>query len=235
MAKRKRVIPIGDYHAPWHSKHYSDRVVRFVTERQPDVVVQVGDLYDLFSWGRFPRTLNLMTPAQELAEARAAGEEFWGRIRKAAPKAKLFQLWGNHDERPIKQIIAKAPEFETFVAQGMKSLMTFDNVELVDSFRDELIIDNVCYIHGYRARLGQHTAFNLMNTVCGHTHQGGVHYVNHEGRILWELNVGYLADRFAKPLGYTAQRRMSRWTPGIGEVDGHGPRFIPFDEPKRKR
>lgn len=234
MTRRKRVVPIGDVHAPWHSKHYCDRVVDFIAERRPDVVVQVGDLYDLFSWGRFPRTLNLYTPAQELAEARKVGEELWLRIRKAAPKAKRFQLWGNHDERPAKQIMAKAPEFEEFVSKGMKSIMTFDGVETIESFRDELVIDDVCYMHGFRARLGDHAIFNKMNTVCGHTHYGGVVPINLDGRIIWELNVGYVGDRFSKPMGYTPQRRFSRWTPGVGEVDEYGPRFVPFDEKRRR-
>lgn len=231
---KKRVVAIGDVHAPWHSKAYCDQVVAFIEARKPQVVVQVGDLYDLFSWGRFPRTLNIYTPAQELDEARRVGEELWARIRRAAPRAKCFQLWGNHDDRAVKNVISKSPEHEVFVSKGMKELMTFPGVTLTDSSRDELVIDGVVYIHGYLAYLGAHARFNQKNTVCGHTHYGGVLPINLDGRIIWELNVGFVGDRFAKPLSYTAQRRFSRWTPGVGEVDEWGPRFVPFQERRRR-
>lgn len=216
-------------HAPFHSRRTLRKICEHVEADPPDVLVQLGDLYDLFSWAKFPRTENLLTPQHELEQGRKDAEEFWLRLKKAAPRAKCFQLWGNHDDRMVKRTLERAPTLEAFVKAGVRSLMQFPAVELVEDSRDELIIDDVAYMHGFRTRLGDHAAYNRHNTVCGHSHVGGVVYIKQEKRVYWELNAGFIADRFSKPLSYTAQRRFSRWTLGYGRIDELGPRFIPLD------
>lgn len=227
---RKTVLAIGDMHAPWASKCTLLAVYDAIRRIKPDVVIQMGDLYDLFSFTRFPRTHNIYTPSQELTIARKDAALFWSSVKHAGPRRmRRIQLWGNHDDRAVKLALNKAPELEEFVHAGMRSLMRFDGVETVDDSREVYKIDNVGYHHGYLLQPGAHARQNLCSMVTAHTHFGCVVPLKLEKEIIWELNVGFVADRFAKPLGYSPQRRFSRMTLGFGLIDRWGPRFVPLN------
>lgn len=231
----KTVLAVGDLHMPWHSRPTLLAIYEAIRRIKPHVVIQMGDLYDLFSFTRFPRTHNIYTPSQELALARKDAELFWSSVQHAAPvKCRRVQLWGNHDDRAVKVALAKAPELEEFVTAGMRSLMRFDGVETVDDSRHVYMIDDVGYHHGYLLQPGAHARSFGHKIVTAHTHYGCVIPVKLEKELVWELNVGFAGDRFAKPLSFAAQRRFSRYTLGYGVVDAHGPRFYPLNTEERK-
>jgi predicted phosphodiesterase len=227
---RRRVSIAGDIHYPWENEFALQQYYNRLRAFQPEVVLQAGDLFDMFSFGRFPRTHNIYTPNQELAIARKKGETFWRTVGNIVPKARLVQLVGNHEDRAVKKVLNAAPELEDFVRKGVHALMEFEGVETIHDGRDVYMIDDVGYLHGYLLHLGAHARTFNHNCVVGHTHLGGTAYVHTERETFWELNAGYMGDRFSKPLSYTAQRKFSRWTPGCGEVDEAGPRFVPFKE-----
>lgn len=194
----------------------------------------MGDLFDMFSFSRFPRSLNIYTPQQELAIGRKDAELFWSSVKYAAPKrTHLIQLLGNHEDRIVKLALSKAPELEDFAKQGVRSLMRFENVETVDDSKEVYSIDGVFYNHGYLLQPGAHARANLACMVTAHTHYGCVVPVKLEKEQIWELNVGFAANRFAKPLSYAQQRRFSRWTLGYGVIDEYGPRFYPLNTEER--
>ncbi len=224
-----RVFAIGDVHDPWSSKKTMSAIYRAIRRLKPDIVIQMGDRYDLFSWSKFPRTQNLYTPEQELKLGRRDAEKFWATIQEAAPKAKCIQLWGNHDDRALKRTLEKSPELEHFVRDGMASIMRFERVLTIPDSREVYMIDGVGYHHGYLAAPGAHARASLCNMVVAHTHYGCVIPIKLENKIIWELNCGYVANRFAVPMSYAAQRRFSRSTLGYGWIDADGPRFIPLN------
>lgn len=218
---------IGDAHMPYMNKTAFTKILAILEQEGPsvDYVIQMGDLYDMFSQGRWARTFDLITPKQEMIEARMMAEEFWRAIRKRAPKAQCYQLIGNHDERPIKKVIEKAPELASLL--DIKHLWQFPGVTTMASEREELIIDDILFMHGYRSKLGDHARYNQMNTVCGHSHRGGVVYFPVKGKVIWELNAGYLGDESQVPLQYGKQARTN-WTMGFAMIDQLGPRFCPL-------
>lgn len=189
--------------------------------------MQLGDLYDLYSYSRFARSQNLTTPQKEMAFGRAKAEDFWAALQKASPGAECWQVIGNHDSRPFKRISELAPEFEHIVAKGLEGFWHFPGVQTQPSEKNELILDGICFMHGYRQH-GTHVTYNLMPTVVGHTHVGGVVYHRIKGRTIWELNCGFIADRTSIPMSYTQQSKISRLTEGVGFIDDYGPRFIPL-------
>lgn len=223
----KRVLVIPDCHFPFVCKRSMGKLLDRLKQHKPDVVIQLGDLLDLFSLSRFPKSQNTigMTPAEEVAYGRAGAEEMWGYICKKLPRAKKFQLLGNHSNRLNKAIEERLPELCGVI--DMKHLWEFDGVETVHDIREELVIDKVCYLHGYRSKLGDQAKYNLMNTCVGHSHRGGVFFTSIKGKTIWELNAGYIADPQSKALGYTKQR-WTQWTIGYGLIDELGPRFIPL-------
>lgn len=228
MARYPTTIAIGDTHFPFTIWKTVERIITAVEQLNPVHVVQLGDLYDMYSFAKFPRSHNVYTPVQELENGRRLAEGFWDRVKKAAPKAKLWQVKGNHDARPFKRIIELCPEIEGNLT--LDKLWKFDGVETLKDDRDDLIIDKVVYMHGFRSH-GAHVIHNGMSTVCGHLHRGGVVYVRRGKESLWELNAGFCGNPHSTPLGYTPQRRLSTWTQGFGVIDEMGPRFVPLPNP----
>lgn len=225
--KYQRTLVVGDLHAPFANLALLDKIYRFAEKHDPEVIVQIGDLYDFMSHGRFPRSHNLFTPRQEQEAGRAQADTMWKELRKAAPGARCVQLWGNHDVRPLKRILEVYPEAEDWIAQLITRLMQFEGVETLEDSREELMLPGEIMVHhGYRTRTGQHRDYAMLNAIVGHSHLGGVSYRQIRGKVLWELNAGLAGDQNAKGLTYTSQR-INNWTPGWGWVDEYGPRFIP--------
>lgn len=193
---------------------------------KPERIIQVGDLRDWYSASKFSRRVNLFTPKEEDTQATFYSNVMWESLNKWCPNAEKYQLLGNHCVRPIKRIGELAPEFEEDYIPLLHERYTFDGVKTIYDPREELDLDGVRYVHGYRSKLGDHAAFNRMPVVCGHSHRGGVVTLNLADEIIWELNAGYLADATHPALSYTMQKKATNWTLGFGLIDSDGPRFI---------
>lgn len=231
MTQAKRILAIGDVHLPFMDRGKFRRLIDLIPELKPDAIVQMGDLYDMFSQGRWASTRDLMTPKQEITDGRVMAEDMWRLLQRAAPNAECYQIKGNHDDRPKKRLLEKAPEILALI--DMDHLWKFENVKTLADSREELFIDGVCFIHGYRSKLGDHARYNQCRTVCGHSHTGGVTYLKIRGKgdgetaVIWELNAGYLGDETEIPFKYTMQK-FNKWTHGFGWIDELGPRFCPL-------
>lgn len=217
---------VPDMHLPWVDAGALSSVYLAIEREKPDVVCQLGDLYDMHSQSRFPRSHDICTPKEELAEARQGAESFWVNCRKlASKKARFIQILGNHDDRPSKRVAEKYPEIASLL--GIDHLFKFPGVESVLDSRSELTIDGVVFTHGHFTRHGQHAAYYCRSVVHGHTHRGNVTFQKLHGKVIWELDCGHVADENAEPLQYTPTK-TTRWTLGYGIVDEFGPRFIPL-------
>lgn len=221
----KKFLILGDTHFPWADPAALERAYEIAKKLQPEVIVQVGDLYDMLAWSKFPISLNGYTPKQEIELAYHQATQMWARLKEIVPQARCVQLHGNHTIRPLKRVLEVAPALEVFIQ--IDQFFKFEGVEFVKDPREELIIDGVAFIHGYASQIGRHRDFMQMSCVVGHSHRGGVVFRHIRGKTLFELNAGYLADPQSKALGYTNQR-MVEWTQGVGIIDELGPRFVPF-------
>lgn len=219
-------VVLPDLHAPFEHKPAVNFAIEVINDLKPKRVVQVGDLRDMFSSGKYPRSQNLFTPKEEIEAGTKACSELWARIREASPGAECFQLLGNHDVRPYKRVLEACPELEMFI--DLKPLYTFPGVKLIEDPREELQLDGVFFHHGYITRLGGNRDFMNACSVTGHSHRGGVVYrAIWGGHMIWELNAGTLGDPASKGLSYTPQKHHHQ-TLGLGVIDRYGPRFIPW-------
>lgn len=223
----KKIIVLGDVHFPFQHGKALAHAMQIIEKEKPDIVVQIGDLYDQYSASKFPRSLNLYTPKAEFELAREGGIKMWADVHAAAPKAECFQLTGNHDVRAAKRIMEAWPAGEHLIEPVMRQLFTFDGVKTIYDPTEELQIGSILFIHGYLGQLGAHRDYNQSNVVCGHTHRGSVAYRAIAEKTLWELNVGLLGDPYSKALSYRPQK-IHNWTLGIGIIDSYGPRFVSF-------
>lgn len=222
----KTILVLGDLHSPFVHTKALKWVLELAKEYRPDSIVQIGDAYDMFSFSSFPRSSDYIKPSDEIEHGRALLECLWSDLQKASPKASCYQLMGNHDARILKRVLSSLPEVESLL--DFRPIFSFKGVRTLKSERDELFIGDICFMHGFRSKLGDHAKHNGMKTVCGHSHHGGVVYHRLGDKILWELNAGFLADTDSAVFNYTRQRKISNWTIGCGLIDEHGPRFIPF-------
>lgn len=223
----KRILVLGDLHFPWADMDALCGVYTFIEQNpQIDTVVQVGDLFDMYSWAKFPRSHLLYNPQQEIEIAREMAQEMWSKIQMLLPSARCVQLLGNHDIRPIKKCLELAPELEPFLE--FKKFFQFSGVELVEDSREPFELGGISFIHGFLGGLGAHARKFLRSVVCGHTHKGGVVTVPlADGTVLFECNAGYLGNPLSRPMSYTPTK-MNEWTPGFAYIDEWGPRFIPL-------
>lgn len=228
--KPRTILVLGDLHFPWVNVDALSAVYAYADSHpEIDTIVQVGDLYDLFAWSRFSRSLSATySPQEEIDRGREMAEGMWKKLRELLPHAECWQILGNHDVRPIKKCIDLAPELEPFLT--FKHLFQFDGVNLIEDVRQPLELGGVYFIHGWMSKPGDHARKYLRSIVCGHTHRGSLTVIPMaDGSVITELNVGYLADAHSKPLSYTPTK-MNEWTLGFGVIDEWGPRFIPLGE-----
>lgn len=219
---QKIILCIPDSHFPFVNKNALNKIYKVAAVIKPKIIISLGDLYDFYAFSRFPKLIT--DPEKEVAAGRGMAEEMWGRLRKISPKAKCFQLLGNHCERPIKQVMAKVPEMQSFF--DFATVFKFSGVETMPSEREELIIGNILFQHGFRSKLGDHAIHNGMHTVCGHSHRPGVFYTRLGKETIWEMNCGHIADENHPALSYTRQRQICKWSCAVGVIDEAGPRII---------
>lgn len=222
----KTTLCVGDMHLPFEDEKALLKIYSLVDILKPERIVQIGDLYDHYSYSRFVKSSEVR-PYEELIDGREKAKAFWLEIRRRAPKAECIQILGNHCVRPLKRVGESIPEAEFLIVKSFKELYTFKKVITYLDPREVIVRDDIAFIHGWKSRLGDHMLELGLRTVCGHSHRGGVVYKKHLGKTLWELNCGFIADQKTKALSYTPSK-ITQWTLGCGFIDAHGPRFIPF-------
>lgn len=222
-----KVLVIPDQHFPFVNKKALEKIYEIAKAEQPTHIVNVGDTYDMYSFSRFARSLDVMTPKQEIKKGRAMAEKMWSTLQAMAPKAKCFQVLGNHEDRIYKKIMNVAAEYESIIEEPIRKLLSFPNVYTLKSSKSELVINDIVFIHGWSTSPKFHVAYFHQNVVHGHTHRGSVSFVAIKGKALWELDCGFIADNNALPLEYR-ETKTSQWHTGCGLVDKYGPRFIPL-------
>jgi len=219
-------LVIGDTHFPFASQRVLDAIYEWALKHQPRRIIQMGDLYDMYSWSKFPKSVNMYTPGEEQELGRKQATAMWAELQKVVKGAELVQLKGNHDLRPMKQTLAHLPALEQVVSKYLDDLMTFPGVKLITDERQEYEADGWLGIHGYMSGVGAHRDYTLCNVVSAHTHIGAVTYRRVRGRTLWELKAGLVGDAETKAFSYTPQRTVN-WTPGFGYIWEWGPQFVP--------
>jgi predicted phosphodiesterase len=222
----KTVMAIGDMHFPYTDEDKLEKLYVQIRKEKPDVVVQLGDLYDQYNNSRYDRDLNLVSPKEERVLARAMGELFWETVQTIVPDAECYQLLGNHDIRMLKNTGRKNPEILDIIQETHQAMYSFKGVTTVgNSDRDFLVIDGVVYCHGWQAR---HTAhfFEYGKVIRAHDHkvwERRERSIKTGRRVVFEYSCGTFADASSIPLSYTASM-LTNWEAGYTIVKGENVR-----------
>lgn len=230
MSNFKTAVILGDLHLPFQDKQTLNLGLQCIKQRKPDLVVQIGDLYDNFNWSRFYKSPDIISPRKEMELARKQSIELWKTIREYSPKSVCVQLNGNHDrERLEKMTLMLAPSFHSIVLEKARELMTFDGVFTVPTYRHsyETIIqgEKVSFMHGTFSTTIAHGKHYMTNVVLGHLHRGEIIPYKQGEKDLWAMNVGYMGNPYAPVFNYT-KTILHGWTLGLGVIDAEGPKFL---------
>lgn len=220
--KKHKILVIGDTHFPFHDKKAYKRLLQEIKRERPTHVIQIGDLLDQYIFSKFSRSLEV-TAEDDIKVGLESAEKMWRDVKKIVPKAKCFQLLGNHDVRLAKRISEKLPELESLIS--ITDLYKFKGVTLIPSARDYLEIDGIVFIHGYLSKSIDHAKYYNKPVVHGHRHRPIVEY---DSPTLWSMDVGFLADRNSLPLSYT-QTKLSKWTLCCGVITNGVPKLLPLE------
>lgn len=182
---------IPDPHAhPEHNNDRADWLGRLILDLKPDVVVNLGDMWDFPSlsgyekgkksfWGR--------AYAKDLEAGLDFDERLWNPIRRAKRKRpySVF-LEGNHEER-MRRLLDVQPELEGTVSFNDLDLKrNYDEiVRYTGSTPGSVCIDGITYSHyavtGVSGRPvgGEHPAYMLLTKQFQSVTTGHVHVFDH--------------------------------------------------------
>lgn len=185
MGSTHLVIP--DVHA--HADYPNDRadwVGKLIVDLKPDVVVNLGDMWDLPSFSSYDKgraKFHGRSYRKDLDAGLEFDDRLWGPLKKAKKKRPLrVFLEGNHEER-MKRALDISPELDGVIS--FKDFQLDKNYDEVVEYQGNtpgiITIDGVSYAHyfisGVMARNvgGEHPAYSIItkqfhSATCGHIH-----------------------------------------------------------------
>lgn len=178
---------------PGVSLDYLARIGQYLAEKQPDVIVQIGDFADMFSLNKYEkgkRTLEGATYEQDIYAAHQGMKLLTDPIHKkiAALKRNKKQQWnpkmfltlGNHEERIVRLTNEDSKLYGTI---SVDDLRYSDYGWSVSEFLQPIFIDGVSYCHYFTSGVMGRPVPNarqlvlkkLQSCVMGHVQHWDIH------------------------------------------------------------
>ncbi|GAG12828.1 unnamed protein product, partial [marine sediment metagenome] len=183
-------LVIGDAHCQPHvPNHRFEWLGRLLTDIQPDVVVDIGDWWDMESLNTFDRPgsksyegrkywydIESGIDAQERVQYQL---DTYNRGKKKKYKPRLVRTLGNHDGGRILRALEDNPKFESMM--GLHDLMSAEFGWEEIPYKEVVVIDGVAYSHSYPSGVmgrpigGENPARSLLlrqyhTAIAGHNH-----------------------------------------------------------------
>lgn len=226
------ILYIPDYHAQDEvSNERAEMAGRLIVHRQPDIIVQGGDLFDFpslshfdkgklqFEGRRYLKDINAGIDAQERLFKPL---DDYNRSRtKTKYKPRRCITLGNHEYRAIRAVQEK-PEMEGLMSESDMHLAEFGWE--VTQFKEVLEIEGIHFTHYFpngpmdKAISG----VNIGRSIIQRHHVSGFQGHNHvwnvanektaDGRRLWAGSLGWYGDHREH---YVSQTTQNTWWSGL--------------------
>jgi predicted MPP superfamily phosphohydrolase len=221
----KKILVVPDAHArPDQDNSRFDALGRFIVEKSPDVVVNIGDLADMGSLCHYDKGQAVAEGRRYQADITAANDalsRIMAPVRRLAKKEQpTFHITlGNHEQR-----ILRAGNLDP----AMEGKLSMDDLDFkkhgwkVHDFLKPLVIEDIIFQHYFTSGImgkpigGVNHARTLVlknyqSSVCGHSHSRDYwEDVRADGKKVAGLVVGCYDEGHH---GYTTEQR--RWWSGL--------------------
>ena len=185
MCRTHLVIPDSHAHPDFNNDR-ADWLGKFIADIKPDVVVNLGDMWDmpsLSSYDKGKKSFEGRRYARDIEAGLDFDDRLWEPIRKLKKRLpfRVF-LEGNHENR-IKKHLEFQPEMSEFM--GFQNLDLNRNYDIVTEYNGAspgvVEVDGVHYAHFFISGVmgrpigGEHPAYQLVNKqgascTAGHSH-----------------------------------------------------------------
>lgn len=219
IAGPQKMLILSDIHLPFHDEDALRVALKYGKDHRADMILLNGDTADAHAvshWQTDPRE-------RRFAEEHKAVVGFLELLREVFPKARIIYKQGNHEERYLRYMQVKAPEFLGIEAFDFKTLFALDRlgIEYVDG-QDLIRVGHLNFLHGHEYRFAISNPVNparglflraKSHTVCGHFHQSSQHSERTlEDKTVTTWSTGCLCD--LHPL----YRSLNNWNHGFSFV-----------------
>ena len=220
MGSWKTFLAFGCVHVPIHDTDGVAWLVEQVRERQPDVLVCLGDMLDAEAVSRHDKA----SPRRLIDEYEAA-DGLCAQLNEAAPKAKKVWLAGNHEQRiqrPEHAMLSDVLDYR----KHLRATRRWKHIDYVQDDDHTFNLGQVTFMHGFAVGTAsckyESYDYGVENglTVYAHTHRPHpVHRISLGTRKLrcHHVNTGTFISREAVkgPGGYMQAQRTKDWGQGI--------------------
>lgn len=228
--KMKTALVLPDMHVPYHDERALQLVYKYIQYKKPNVIIQLGDFYDMYSLSKYDKDPSRIDSLQEEIDV---GSQIWKNFKKLSPKSKLIMLEGNH-ERRLHKYLMKNPEMHSLNALKIENLLGLKElgVEFYHSEQTYHINKNLVVTHGAvddGCKLSQHSGYSAKNTldkwgnisgIMGHGHRVGMsNRTLSDGSVIQWVEAGHLCDP------HPSYVKNPNWQQGIVLVNYTNNRF----------
>lgn len=206
-------LVIPDPHAhPDYDNNRADWLGKFILDIKPDVVINLGDMWDFPSLSNFDKgkaSFHGRTFKADLEAGLEFDDRLWHPFRKAKKKRPFSVFFeGNHEHRMKKALDLNPSELEGLISFNDLNLnKNYNEVVQYDGQTPGIAeIDGVYYAHYFTSGVmgrpigGEHPAYSLItkqftSCTCGHIHVGDwATRTNPHGRRIMGLVAGVYQD-----------------------------------------
>ena len=215
QGKTVSFLAFGCTHIPHHDKENAAWIVEQIKERQPNVIVCLGDLFDAETVSSFPQ-VNVVALGKEYDEV----SRFLSLINDVAPKAKKVFMEGNHEERIFRPEYRRLSDLLDY-RKHIKPLKRWKSYPYILHPDNTYNLGQLTFYHGWCATIGGASErkesidlgapFGL--AIHAHTHRPVSEHVSlNTWRIpYWRMNVGCGIDFEWARNDYAKKRNISQW------------------------
>ena len=219
MSKLK-ILPVGDMHLrPGVSNRRCTILGKFIVDKQPDVVVLIGDVGEFGSLCTYDKGTYHSEGrryAQDLSVVSEGLDLINREIKKMRKRPKLYVTLGNHEER-INRAAIESPELYGHLSIG-DIPFEYYGYEVIPFLRP-LVLNGVTFQHYFtRGQMGR--PLDDERTVLRSQHVSCVYGHNHRFQRYCELN-GQKKKIFSMGVGcfdegkHSYTREQERWDRGL--------------------
>jgi hypothetical protein len=206
LSKIHLVIPDSHAHPDYHNERY-DWLAELILDIKPDVVVDIGDWFDmpsLCAYDRGTKSFEGRRYNRDIAAGVEAQDRLYSRLRKAKRRLPRFvRTLGNHEHR-INKCIERDPILEGTIS--IKDLQSKEYKWEEHRFLDIVNVDGINYSHYFTSGVmgrpigGEHAAHTLITKKLSSCTQGHSHLFDYtsktsaDGRKIHGCVVGVYQD-----------------------------------------